>query len=46
VVFLGGITMDIKTINGEYLKLGKTSITIKKQEDISKNKRRNYKIAP
>ena len=30
--------MDIKTINGEYLKLGKTSITIKKQEDITKTK--------
>ena len=30
--------MDIKTINGEYIKLGKTSITVKKQEDISKTK--------
>lgn len=30
--------MDIKIINGEYLKLGKTSITIKKQEDITKTK--------
>ena len=30
--------MDIKTINGDYIKLGKTSITVKKQEDISKTK--------
>ena len=29
--------MDIKAINGEYIKLGKTSITVKK-EDISKTK--------
>ena len=29
--------MDIKTINGDYLKLGKTSITVKK-EDITKTK--------
>src|SRR5574344_728599 len=30
--------MDIKTINGDYIKLGKTSIIVKKQEDISKTK--------
>ena len=30
--------MDIKAINGDYIKIGKTSITIKKQEDISKTK--------
>ena len=30
--------MDIKAINGEYLKIGKTSITIKKQEDITKTR--------
>lgn len=29
--------MDIKNINGDYIKLGKTSITVKK-EDISKTK--------
>ena len=29
--------MDIKVINGEYLKIGKTSITVKK-EDITKTK--------
>lgn len=30
--------MEIKAINGDYIKIGKTSITVKKQEDISKTK--------
>ncbi len=30
--------MNVKEINGEYIKIGKTSITVKKQEDISKTK--------
>lgn len=30
--------MDIKTINGEYLKIGKTSITVKKEDNIKTKK--------
>ena len=30
--------MEIKVINGDYIKIGKTSITVKKQEDISKTR--------
>ena len=30
--------MNVKEINGEYIKIGKTSITVKKQEDIRKTK--------
>ena len=30
--------MDIKNINEDYIKLGKTSITVKKEEDIKKTK--------
>ena len=30
--------MDIKAINGDYIKIGKNSITVKKQEDIRKTK--------
>lgn len=30
--------MEIKAINGDYIKIGKTSITVKKQEDITKTR--------